>query len=419
MMPRDRRTARGRLRMPGRVVAASGNDASRGQVADSHPSPPAKNVVQCQAVLWPAAYYRYDGASDGPHTSRCDEMRLSTVGTLLMIEPQAELLEIASRQEALAAVCGVVEIQGPVSAVEQAARQVERAWSKSWMGYQSSVYYKDLQPPPAGAQFSSEWGFRRLQSIRTTTGEWQEFAPADVKAAIMRLAGNPDLSRARDCEKDVRPRFEADRSEVLSILTTALAQSPDPYLESLRAEIERTQFHFASDAIENASPKGQFFTRDSLALSQGFRTPPHIDVLADMFTLHQPRILCTELSSIARKAGSHLTRKARQLRRTEMVGTNVFIGHGRSLLWKDLKDFVQERLKLPWDEFNRVPVAGVTNVARLSEMLEAAAVAFLIMTGEDELADGTVRARLNVVHEAGLFQGKLGFGRAVVLLEDG
>jgi len=62
---------------------------------------------------------------------------------------------------------------------------------------------------------------------------------------------------------------------------------------------------------------------------------------------------------------------------------------------------------------------GVTNIARLSEMLDAAAIAFLVMTGEDELVDGGVQARMNVVHEAGLFQGRLGFGRAIVLLEDG
>lgn len=40
------------------------------------------------------------------------------------------------------------------------------------------------------------------------------------------------------------------------------------------------------------------------------------------------------------------------------------------------------------------------------------------MTGEDEV-DGKLRARENVVHEVGLFQGRLGFGRAIVLLEEG
>jgi len=52
-------------------------------------------------------------------------------------------------------------------------------------------------------------------------------------------------------------------------------------------------------------------------------------------------------------------------------------------------------------------------------MLDAAAIALLVMTGEDEQTDGKLRVRMNVVHEAGLFQGRLGFTRAIVLLEEG
>lgn len=144
-----------------------------------------------------------------------------------------------------------------------------------------------------------------------------------------------------------------------------------------------------------------------------------MQVLANVFVLQQPKILCNKLSAIARKAASHIARKVKRNRKLDLIGTNVFIGHGRSLLWKDLKDFIQERLKLPWDEFNRIPIAGFTNLARLSDMLDAAAVAFLIMTGEDEAIDGVLHARMNVVHKAGLFQGRLGFSRAIILLEEG
>lgn len=41
------------------------------------------------------------------------------------------------------------------------------------------------------------------------------------------------------------------------------------------------------------------------------------------------------------------------------------------------------------------------------------------MTAEDEMADGSLQARMNVIHEAGLFQGRLGFSRAIVMLEEG
>jgi hypothetical protein len=97
----------------------------------------------------------------------------------------------------------------------------------------------------------------------------------------------------------------------------------------------------------------------------------------------------------------------------------VFIGHGRSPAWRELKDFIQGRLHLEPDEFNRVPVAGVPTSTRLAEMLDDAGIAFLILTAEDERRDGAIVARQNVVHEAGLFQGRLGFSRAIVLLEEG
>jgi predicted nucleotide-binding protein len=100
-------------------------------------------------------------------------------------------------------------------------------------------------------------------------------------------------------------------------------------------------------------------------------------------------------------------------------GTKVFIGHGQSELWRVLKDFIQDRLHLQWTEFNRVPVAGITNISRLSEMLNNAAIAFLILTAEDEQSTGKMNPRMNVIHEAGLFQGKLGFEKAIVLLEVG
>ena len=100
-------------------------------------------------------------------------------------------------------------------------------------------------------------------------------------------------------------------------------------------------------------------------------------------------------------------------------GTRIFIGHGGSRLWKDLKDFIIDDLQLPYDEFNREPVAGVHNVERLQHLLNNACFAFLVMTGEDEHTDGSRHARANVIHEAGLFQGHLGFKKAIILLEDG
>ena len=63
--------------------------------------------------------------------------------------------------------------------------------------------------------------------------------------------------------------------------------------------------------------------------------------------------------------------------------------------------------------------AGHTIRDILDDMGREANIAFLVLTGEDEMGDGKTQARPNVIHETGLFQGKLGFSRAIVLLEDG
>lgn len=100
-------------------------------------------------------------------------------------------------------------------------------------------------------------------------------------------------------------------------------------------------------------------------------------------------------------------------------GHRIFIGHGRSPVWRELKDFLQDRLGLPWEEFNRESVPGIATTERLEQMLKVSSFAFLVMTAEDEHADQSRHARANVIHEVGLFQGRLGARRAIILLEEG
>ena len=96
----------------------------------------------------------------------------------------------------------------------------------------------------------------------------------------------------------------------------------------------------------------------------------------------------------------------------------VFIGHGRSPEWLKLRIFLTHTLNLNCDEFNIEATAGIQTANRIEAMLSTARMAFLVMTADDEHADGTLHARENVIHEVGLFQAKLGPQRAIVLLEN-
>lgn len=307
-----------------------------------------------------------------------------------------------------------------LKAVMDAATILQQSWSGSNLGYHAFVYYEGLQPRPPGAQFSAEWG---LQDTSFTgmgsRGAWCEYPPDAVKRALYENAGNPDLTIAERDSAALARTVEDSRDNLVSELSVALDAGTDEFLCKLRDEaaaIRLTDAHSLSRAL---LPHGQVMSRDMNAITAGLQLAPHQQVIAQIAALQVPADLAGRLSQIARKADSHMQRKQKSMRREQRLGINVFIGHGRSLLWRELKDFIVGRLRLPYEEFNRVPVAGVTNIARLSEMLDGAGCALIVLTAEDEQADGAMRARMNVIHEVGLFQGRLGFTKAIVLLEEG
>ncbi len=97
----------------------------------------------------------------------------------------------------------------------------------------------------------------------------------------------------------------------------------------------------------------------------------------------------------------------------------IFIGHGQDIQWRDIKDHLQDKHGYEIVTYEVGARAGHEIRDILEEMLKESAFAILVMTGEDETKDGKFQPRLNVVHELGLFQGRLGFSRAIILLEEG
>jgi predicted nucleotide-binding protein len=98
---------------------------------------------------------------------------------------------------------------------------------------------------------------------------------------------------------------------------------------------------------------------------------------------------------------------------------SIFIGHGRNKAWIDLKDHLHEKQGYKVSAYEIGARAGRAVRDVLEGMLDDNAFALLVMTAEDKMKDGKMRARQNVIHEVGLFQGRLGFDRAIVLIEEG
>ncbi|SFM53846.1 Predicted nucleotide-binding protein containing TIR-like domain [Paenibacillus sp. 1_12] len=98
---------------------------------------------------------------------------------------------------------------------------------------------------------------------------------------------------------------------------------------------------------------------------------------------------------------------------------SIFIGHGRSKLWSRVKSFLHDDYGIDSFTFETESHVGESIVPILEVFMGKASFAILILTAEDEVSEGKIRARQNVIHEAGLFQGRLGFKKAILLRQEG
>lgn len=328
-----------------------------------------------------------------------------------------ELFAAAVAFERIAALGAENEIRGTIQAIIDTCNKFHEAFSGSWLGYHASVYQCDFRVQP-GAHFDRQWGLREMMFTGGTCGQWAQYDRSVVRNAIFQRAGHV-LDTISDRVDAAERDFARIKGTVLSIMSSMLAERDDNFLGKMKDDLEKVTILSTREVTLAYQPSGQFITADTEAMSGGVVTPVHFEVLGEAGAMVMVFSAGQQAADIVRLAASHADRIAKKTRHDGRIGSNIFIGHGRSALWRELKDFVEDRLRLPADEFNRVPVAGVTNIARLSEMLDAAAIGFVIMTAEDETTEGAMRARMNVIHEVGLFQGRLGFTRGIVMLEDG
>lgn len=300
--------------------------------------------------------------------------------------------------------------QGVIDAADrlgQGAGKIASSWSGSNLGYQALVYLQDYASP--SRPFNRTWG---LSDDRAGLSGWQLRSFEEVYGLIMDRAGSPDLEELHRAAQSAEDLFRELRSELESILSTALAQRDALFLSRKLEELRDLELLTVVNAREGQMPTGQMMTQDP-NVDGTLRLAPHQEAIAQVVALKSPYANLDKLSKLARQVASHLRRApeyaALQVQDKPAGDGKVFVGHGRSKEWMALSAFLEKRLGLEVDEFNRIPTAGIPTSERLQTMLNEATFAFLVLTGEDQRMDGELTARMNVIHEVGLFQGRLGF----------
>ena len=336
-----------------------------------------------------------------------------------MTSIESELRDIALEMHDIVEQAQSPEIADILQALKRAAEEVGMAWSGSWLGYHASVYYRGFRRPPADAWFSQEWGLMNRPYFNSgTTGDWVRYDQNEVESTIYRLAGDPEMMHVRRFWDEADRSIRRCRNSLLSIVEMGPDHAGSTFLTGKKDELARKSLRSDEQFLAESRPTTGI-TKDVEVLGKGPQSPPHLRMLAQVSSWNHATTLVEDVRDIAEELEAHFARKSMQSSPTGSTGNKVFIGHGHSLVWRELKDFLEDRLGLSVEEFNSVSTAGVTTTARLQSMLSEAGFAFLIMTGEDESGDGRLRARENVIHEMGLFQGRLEFEKAIILLEEG
>ena len=168
-----------------------------------------------------------------------------------------EMVRAARRCERAAALFKKDPIDGMIRRLSNACQEVGRAWSGSFIGYQSTVYIDGLRPAQPGEFFSIEWGPMR------SNGEWAEYAFDGVRGEIERRAGEQDMQPINDAVSVARSAFDSGREEILPALDAILVSRNDHTLKDLRNSIAELRDHFSMEEFAQSwLPRGQQIVRE-------------------------------------------------------------------------------------------------------------------------------------------------------------
>jgi len=153
--------------------------------------------------------------------------------------------------------------------LEAAINQTEESWSCSWIGYHADLYFGNFERPGRRSQFNVEWG-----GINGIPEGWNERTYLEVSQHIESLSKS-SLSTleqlSHDVHNRVRPLYQDARALVTPILENAGNASKE-----LLEDIQNEKWGVSQAAYLRQARPGEVFTRDSRAIAQGLRVPPHI-----------------------------------------------------------------------------------------------------------------------------------------------
>ncbi|WP_406408134.1 PfkB family carbohydrate kinase [Streptomyces halstedii] len=180
------------------------------------------------------------------------------------------------------------------------------------------------------------------------------------------------------------------------------------------------QLVLADEEVEDATGAGDVFAAGLLAVLAGDRLQVELGSMLGMtLARHKLRYVGSLGHSQLAQLTADFIESVGSGRGSAAAPEGVFIAHGRNSDWLAVKAFVEERFGLPVHSFESSSWGSRPVTEALQDYLQRCTFAICVMTAEDTTDEGRRLARQNVIHEIGLFQGRHGFDRVIVLAEQG
>lgn len=341
-----------------------------------------------------------------------------------ILTKSSKLPSLISRLRDLEAEClrlGASDVLADHQAVKQLyedrLHRLENSHSHSWFGDHADTYFDGFEPIPPGQTFDVEWGFIPSFHGQRNRG-WRIYSRDEIRHFLFVDVGDDIFYEMTSLADKLVKELSSVKDQALDAVEVFAKRINSNAIARYSKRVEELKPYNPVDFINSRIKSAPKMTRDSEEIAKGQRVPAHVQFLASFSSINANKARFLDLATVLRNVIEAAT-----LHEPEHGGVTVkqkiFIGHGRSEYWRVLKDFVRDRLGLEYEEFNRISPAGINTQERLSEMLDQCGFAFLILAGEDLHGDGSLHARENVIHESGLFQGQLGWRKAIILLEEG
>lgn len=177
----------------------------------------------------------------------------------------------------------------------KATEALAPSWSGSWLGHHANLYYDGFKRPPPPHRFNLELG-----TMYGLAGKWLD-VPFDALVAMLEKqvgARLDDLFAAAN-----RLRDEAKRLQDEFLVAVAAVRGAEGFEAETKLvdEIDSTCWGSSAEDFAKYQMPTNYMTRDSKAMAEGLRVPPHIMVDANVRAVQSRLGSVTEFCTKSRR----------------------------------------------------------------------------------------------------------------------